>query len=173
MHIVAGTFTSQEEALSALHDLEKQGVAPVRMNVIQSGDRKGFEREHRSMGKAAFWGAVTGAVFGVTICGILLWIAGVNILALRYIALYLGGIAISTVGGAGVFALWNMGDSHDEALLYEEARETRAVIAAVEVDDPMEDRVMLALEKHGAHDIRSGMWRPQGWEHSHPGDAAA
>jgi hypothetical protein len=37
-------------------------------------------------------------------------------------ALYLSGIAMFTVGGAGISALWNMGVSHDEALLYERRR---------------------------------------------------
>jgi hypothetical protein len=34
--------------------------------------------------------------------------------------------------------------------LYEEAKETNTVIAAVDVDDPMEEPVMHTFEAHGA-----------------------
>jgi hypothetical protein len=168
MHIVAGTFRSREEASSALRDLEKQGIAPVRMNVIQDDDTKGFEREHRPTRTALRWGAFAGAVFGIAVFGVLLWISGLNPATLRFIALYLSGIALCTAGGAAIFAFWNMGVSHDEALLYEEAKQTHAVIAAVEVDDPMQERVKNALKTYGARDVRCGDWQPSGWKHTHP-----
>lgn len=168
MNIVAGTFTSQEKARVALHHLETHGVSPVRMNIIQPNDKKGFDREHRPTRAALKTGAVVGAVFGVAIFGILLSVAGANPLVLRYMALYLSGIAMLTVGGAGISALWNMGVSHDEALLYEEAKQTNAVIAAVEVDDPMEELVVHTFEEYGARAVRKGNWQPKGWKFTHP-----
>jgi hypothetical protein len=42
------------------------------------------------------------------------------------------------------------------------------VIAAVEVDDPMEELVMHTLEKHGARAVRKGNWQPKGWKFTHP-----
>lgn len=168
MNIVAGTFASQAEARSALHHLETRGVSPVHMNIIKPDDKKGFDREHRPTLAALKTGAVVGAVFGAAIFGILLSIAGANPLALRYIALYLSGIAIFTVGGAGISAFWNMGVSHDEALLYEEAKETNAVIAAVEVDAPFEALVVHTFEERGARAVRTGNWPPKGWKFSHP-----
>jgi len=168
MNIVAGTFTSQAEARSALHDLEKHGVSPVRMNIIKPDDRKGFDREHRPTRAALKTGAAIGAVVGVAIFGILLLIAGASPLVLRYMALYVSGIAMLTVGGAAISACWNMGVSHDEALLYEEAKETNTVIAAVEVDDPMNELVVHAFEQHGARAVRKGNWQPKGWKFTHP-----
>jgi ABC-type transport system involved in cytochrome bd biosynthesis fused ATPase/permease subunit len=158
MPIIAANFTTQQEARSALSDLEKHGIAPVRMNLIQPNDNKGFEREHRPTRAAALRGAVVGVIFGVAVFGLLLWIAGV----------YLSGIAISAALWAAVLAFWNMGVSHDEALLYEEARDKQSVIAAIEVVDPAEELVIHTLESHGARDIRSGTWQPRGWSHTHP-----
>ena len=168
MHIVAGTFKSTQEAQSAFVDLNKQGIAPIRMKLIQGDDKKGFERQHRPTRTASLRGACAGAIFGVAIFGMLLFIAGVNLLELRYMALYLSGIALCTGGGAVILAFLNMGASHDEALLYEEAKEEKVVIAAVEVDDPMEKDVMQELEKHGARNVRSGNWQPAGWHHVNP-----
>ena len=168
MPIIAANFTTQQEARSALSDLEKHGIAPVRMNLIQPNDNKGFERDHRPTRAAALRGAVVGVIFGVAVFGLLLWIAGVNLFELRYMALYLSGIAISAALWAAVLAFWNMGVSHDEALLYEEARDKQSVIAAIEVVDPAEELVIHTLESHGARDIRSGTWQPRGWSHTHP-----
>lgn len=168
MPIVAGTFTSQKEAHSALHDLETQGIAPVRMNLIEADDKKGFEREHRPTRTALRRGALVGLIFGLAVFGTLLKIAGVNLTELRFIALYLSGIALCTAGWAGIFACWNLGVSHDEALLYEEAKQTHAIIAAVEVDELAEARVSLELKNHGALNVRSGNWQPQGWTHTRP-----
>lgn len=168
MAIVAGTFTSQKEARCALRDLEKKGIAPVKMNLIDPDDRKGFEREHRPTRTALRRGALVGLIFGLVVFGALLKIAGVNLAELRFIALYLSGIALCTAGWAAIFACWNMGVSHDEALLYEEAKQNRTIIAAIEVDEPAEERVRLELGKHGALNIRSGNWQPQGWTHTRP-----
>jgi Zn-dependent protease with chaperone function len=143
-------------------------VAPVSMNVIEAGDYKGFEREHRPTRVAALRGAVAGALAGVAIFGILLAVAGVNLFALRYLALYACGIAMCCAGGATIFALWNMGVSHDEALLYEEVQEKHSVIAAIEVPENMERQIIHSLEDHGARDVRSGDWQPTGWTHLHP-----
>jgi hypothetical protein len=173
MHIVAGTFTSKQQASGALHDLERQGIPPVTMNVIEGDDRKGFEREHRTTRQAAFNGACAGAAFGIVVFGILLWIAGASLFTLRFLALYLCGIALCKIGGALIFALWNMGTSHDEARLYEEAKEKHAVIAAIEVGEPMERRVIEELKTHGARNVRTGEWQPNGWKHAHPTYPAA
>jgi hypothetical protein len=168
MNIVAGTFTSQQEARSALHHLEVLGVAPVRMNLIQGNDRKGFAREHKQNGEAMKRGAAVGAVCGVAVFGILLLVAGANPLVLRYMAIFLSGIAIFTAGGAAIATFWNMGVSHDEALLYEEARDTNSLIAAVEADEDIEALVVQTFEEHGARAVRTGNWPPQGWKFSHP-----
>jgi hypothetical protein len=168
MDIVAGTFASQSEARSALHDLETHGISPVHMNLIKPDDRKGFAREHRPTSAALKTGAVVGVVFGVGIFGFLLLIAGASPLMLRYMALYVSGIAMFTAGGAAISALWNIGVSHDEALLYEEAKETNAVIAAVEVDEPFEELVVHTFQEHGARTVRTGNWPPKGWKFNHP-----
>ena len=168
MHIVAGTFPSREEASAVVTDLEHMGIAPVNISVIEGDDRKGFAREHRPTSAAALRGAIAGAVIGTFIFGVLLLISRADFFALRYLALFLGGIAMCAAGGAAILACWNFGVSHDEAQLFEEALESRAVIAAVEVSDTLEDQVIHALEDHGARNVRSCLWHPRGWKHAYP-----
>ena len=168
MHIIAGTFTSKGEARAVLSDLEQLGIAPVNTRVIEGYDPKGFAREHRPTRAAALRGSFVGALAGVFIFGALLLIARANFLALRYLALYLCGIAICTAAGAAILACWNLGVSHDEALLFEEAMDKGTVIAAVEVSDLMEEKVIHAMEDHGGRDVRSGLWQPRGWKHAYP-----
>ncbi|GEM_PF-6574648 len=163
MHIVAGRFQSRTDADEAFRDLNMQGIAPASMHVIEPDDRAGFARQHKPTRVALRQGALGGFVAGVVVFGTLLWITGVQLFVL-----YAIGVALYTVGGAAVLAFWNMGVSHDEALLYEEALATGAVIAAIEVDEPMEEKVMHALEEHGARDVQAGWWPPQGWTHAHP-----
>ena len=168
MHIVAGTFSSKAEARTVLNDLEQLGIAPVNTRLIEGYDPKGFAREHRPTLAAALRGAIAGALAGMFIFGVLLLIARVDFFALRYLALYLCGIAMCTAAGAGILACWNLGVSHDEAGLFEEAMDKGTVIAAVEVSDPMEEKVIHALEDHGARNVRSGLWQPRGWKHAYP-----
>ena len=160
MHIVAGTFSSRSEALTALGDLERTGIAKANMNVIEPGDNRGFEREHRPLSQSALRGALTGAILGAVIFGTLLAIARADFFALRYIALYLGGIALFTAGGSLIGALWNLGQLHDEAALFEEVRENGGVIAAIEVSELDEDQVIHELKDHGARQVQSGLWHP-------------
>jgi hypothetical protein len=168
MHIVAGTFPTHADAETALLDLQHQGVAPVSMNLIEPNDSKGFEREHRSTPQAALHGAIFGLVLGVAIFSALLFLASASIFELRYLALYLSGIAISIACCSLVAAFWNIGTSHDEALLYEEARDKHQVIAAIEVTESMEAKVVHALEDHGAGNVRVGNWHPANWAHEAP-----
>lgn len=168
MHIVAATFSSRAEAGTALHDLEKIGIAPANMNVIEADDAAGFMLEHRTNSAAARRGAAAGALFGVVVFGILLKLSYVDLSALRFLALYAGAIALSACFGATILAVWNMGVSHDEAGLYEEARARGQVIAAVEVSDPLEEQVIHELKDHGAREVRAGLWQPRGWKHAYP-----
>ena len=168
MHVVAGTFPTHAEAETALLDLQHKGIAPVSMNLIEANDSKGFEREHRSTAKAALRGSIYGAVLGAAVFGALLSLAGVSLLELRYLAMFLGGIALTTACCALITAFWNIGTSHDEALLYEEAQEKHEVIAAVEVAESMEEKVIHILEENGAGNVRAGNWHPAGWAHEAP-----
>lgn len=172
MHIVAGTFSTREEAHSVLPDLEKLGIVRPEIKIIQGNDEKGFEREHRLTRTAALRGALAGVVFGLLAGAVLLAISRYQLLAWRPMALYLGGVIIATAFGAVIATFWNMGYSHDEALLFEEARKTGAVIAAIEVVDPLEHRVADALRNHGASNVRLGKWRARGWRHSWPTSTA-
>ena len=98
MHTATGTLTGH--------------AAPASPAVKRFGPQ-GIEKTPGSLGESAFKGALVGAAMGITIFGFLLWLAGVDLTALRYIALFLGGIAMFIVGGAVIAALWKKGLSDD------------------------------------------------------------
>jgi hypothetical protein len=88
------------------------------------------------------------------------------VLASRPLTLYLVEIIVAGNAGAVTSVFWNMSASHDETLLFEEARNTGAVIAAAEVVDPIEEQVANELRAHGAGNISCDKWRARGWRHS-------
>jgi hypothetical protein len=88
------------------------------------------------------------------------------------LAWYIGLIIAVGVGAGAIGGLWNIGSSHDEAQLFEEARKDGLVIAAIEVANPNDDRVAQALAVRGARNVRRGKWQPRGWKHSFPSNTA-
>lgn len=169
MHVVAGTFPTRAAAQSALSDLGKYGITRSETIIIEASDQKGYDREHLLNRAAILRGALVGVIFGLVVGAVLLAISGVHpVLTWRPLALYAGGVAIATAAAAAISVFWNMGASHDEALLFEEVRRTGSVIAAIEVVDPIEDAVTRALRNHGAANVRCGKWRARNWRHSWP-----
>ncbi len=86
MHTATGTLTAHHNATRPAH-------YPQRIEI----------RNHPVLA-AALRGAWVGALIGITIFGLLLWLSGAPILAPRYITLYLCGIAMCTAGVAGIAA---------------------------------------------------------------------
>ncbi|MDE3196047.1 MAG: hypothetical protein KGN84_06880 [Acidobacteriota bacterium] len=176
MTIVAGVFSSRAQAESLLPDLRKIGIADEELDVIAgTSDRtqKGLKKQSRSTGAAAAHGIVPGALFATAVGAILLLIAGVNPIEHTVaLVVFSGGIIVGGGLGALMAAMFNMGRSHDEALLYDEALKSGEVIAAVEVAGPITERVVHVFEEHKGRNVKSGNWRAPGWDHPFPDDSS-
>ncbi|HVW87353.1 MAG TPA: hypothetical protein VHB50_21850 [Bryobacteraceae bacterium] len=176
MRIVAGVFASRVAAESLIPDLRKIGITSEQSRVIaDSGEptRRRLRRQFRLTKTAARWGALTGATLGVIVGVLLLVLAGINRFQdWRALVVLAGGILICTAGGAVIGALFNMGFSHEEALLYDEALRSGAVIAAVEVPEEIEDEVVMMFQGHNARNVKKGVWRAAGWTHPWPMDSS-
>jgi hypothetical protein len=173
MRIVAGTFRSRDEAQRALDSLQRLGIGSSEVYIIDGSDRAGYDREHRSTSNAVIQGALLGAVIGIAAGGALMLLARVHLfVAGGPLAGYIGLILAAALGAGVVSGLWNIGVSHDEAQLFEEARKNGSVIAAVQVANPIDDRVAETLADHGASNVRRGNWQPRGWKHAYPSNTA-
>ena len=95
MHTATGTFTSHSTAFP------KRARPASRPQITEKANHP------------ALSGAKLGGIIGIVIFGLLLWLSGAPVLALRYITLYLCGIAMCTAGGASIAALWNLGAAED------------------------------------------------------------
>ena len=112
MNTFAGTLTSNEGTRTLPGSMDRP-VSPSNMQHIEAYDSKGLERGRRPTGTAALRGAIVGLVVGIVIFGILFLIARANVLELRYLALYLSGIAFSSACWSSIFVLWNLGASYE------------------------------------------------------------
>jgi len=106
---------------------------------------------------------------------VLLAIPGVGpIIAGGAIATVLTGIGIGAASGGLIGAFANMGISHDEAHLYEEAVRRGKVFVAAQVSEEMEPEAIRVMSEHGGRDIQdeAETWRATGWKHPYPNDSS-
>ena len=175
MTIVAGVFSSRAQAESLLPELRKIGISEDELDVIAgSSERteKGLKKQSRTTGAAALRGVIPGALFAAGVGAFLLLVAGLNPLQhTMALVIYISAVLFGAGAGALMAAMFNMGRSHDEALLYDEALKTGEVIAAVEVAGPISERVVNVFQEHQARNIKAGNWRAPGWNHPWPDDS--
>lgn len=173
MQIVAGSFPSRAEAERALDSLHLLGVVGSEVYIIEGSDRDGYDRQHRTMPGSVVRGLMAGLLAGIAAGAALMAFARVNpFVDHGPLVWYIGLIVVVAAGTGAIAGLRNIGASHDEAKLFEEARKNGSVIAAIEVLNPNDDRVAQALAERGARNVRSGRWQPRGWKHSFPANTA-
>lgn len=87
------------------------------------------------------------------------------IVALGPLLTVLGAMGIGAAAGGLIGALHNMGISHEEAPLYEEAVRRGAIMLAARIDDQLEEDAVAALKRHGAREVRdeADTWGHSGW----------
>jgi uncharacterized membrane protein len=169
------------EAQRAAEDLGRIGIPNDSINIVAGNDasrRSEYQADAKHQEEGTGAAAASGASFGGGV-GILaglaaLAIPGVGpIIAGGAMATVLTGLGIGAASGALVGAFRNMGVSHDEAHLYEEAVRRGNVFMAVTANDPMEDEVSTILRDHGARDVNeeSEKWRKDGWTHPNTSDS--
>jgi hypothetical protein len=173
MKTVTGVFSSVGEAELALRDLERLGIPEDSVNLIAGNDKnrhdeylKKSREASTSTGTAAASAASFGGGMGIVATLVALAIPGVGpLVAGGAIATVLAGMGVGAVAGGLIGAFKNMGISHEEAPLYEEAIRRGAVIALAKVDERMEPEAVATMGQHGARDIHdvADTWRASGW----------
>jgi hypothetical protein len=173
MKTIAGVFPSIEQAELALRELERRGIPNEDLHLIAGNDKNRHEeflkkakQASTSTGAAAASAASFGGGVGIIASLVALAIPGVGpIIAGEAMATVLTGLGIGAAAGGLIGAFKNMGISHEEAPLYEEAVRRGAVIAIAKVNDPMAADAVATMNLHGGSDVRkeADTWRESGW----------
>lgn len=173
MKTVAAVFSALKEAGDACIDLEHIGVPREDISLIAGNDasrhKEYLEKARKastSTESAAASDAAFGGGMGILAMLIAFAIPGVGpIVALGPMLTVLGAMGVGAAAGGLIGALHNMGISHEEAPLYEEAVRRGAVMVAALVDDRLEEEAVAALKRHGARDVRdeADTWGHRGW----------
>jgi uncharacterized membrane protein len=173
MKTVAALFPSLNEAGRAYEKLGQIGIPRESISLIAGNDNKRHDeylkaarKASTSTAEAAVSNASFGGGVGIVAMLIALSIPGVGpIVALGPLLTVLAGLGIGAATGGLIGALHNMGISHEEAPLYEEAVRRGAVIVVAKVDEQFEDEAVDAMKQNGGRDIRdeSDTWGHGGW----------
>lgn len=170
---VLGVFSSQEDAQSAIDDLQDAGYEARDISIIMKNKERA-EEFAASNGNTVANGAVSGAVTGGVIGGIAGLLLGVGAIAVPGIgALLIGGpiaaalgatgAAATTVSGAttGILAggfigaLMGLGIPNEDAAIYEERIRSGGILVAIPSQLGHEEDVMAILEDNAADQIRT------------------
>lgn len=184
MRTVAGVLSTVPEAWNVAHKIESLGIPRNEINVVPEAmdkrETRKIERSKRSDAAAAIQGALRGAGFGLVLGGLVLALPGVR--PFVFGSALLTGCATALVGAILVSVMVmmeNMGESHEEAALHDEAVRERGVVLAAHVSDETESEVLTTLWTNGARHVQTvadvsrfawgGHYR---YEHPYPCDSA-
>jgi hypothetical protein len=173
MKTIVGVFSSINQAERALSDLMATGVPSDGTHLIAGNDKHRHDdyidkskKGAQSTGAAAASGASFGGGLGIVASLITLAIPGVGpIIYGGAMLTVLTGLAVGAAGGGLLGTFKNMGMSHEEAPLYEEAVRRGAVLAVAQVDDDRAHDAIEIMSSHGGSDIRgeADTWRESDW----------
>ena len=181
MKTVAAVFPTLAEAENVARGLRNLGIPSQAIHVAAGNDKSRHEEyirkaraEETRTATAAATGASIGASMGFVAGLAMLVIPGVGpIIAGGAILTVLTGLSIGAAGGGLIGAFANMGISHDEAHLYEEAVRRGKVFVAVQVSEEMEPEAIRLMAEQGGRDINdeAEAWQASGWKHPYPNDS--
>jgi hypothetical protein len=184
MRTVAGVLPNVAEAWYVAHKIESLGIARNEINVVpgamDKSEARKVERSRRSDAAAARDGAFRGAGVGLLL--------GVLVLALPGVRPFVFGSAILTLCATALVGailvsimvmMENMGESHEEAALHDEAVREGGVVVAAHVSEETEPEVVTTLWNNGARHVqavadvsRFGLASEYRYEHPYPCDSA-
>jgi hypothetical protein len=183
MKTVAGVFQSLTEAEHVARHLENLGIPADNIHLI-AGNEAGRHDEYLKEAKTESAGtgaaAASAASFGGGV-GILAGLAALviprvgPIIAGGAMATILTGLGVGAAAGGLIGAFRNIGISHDEAGIYEEAVRRGSIVVAAQIsNDAMEPEILRVMDEHGARDLRADVesWRASGWTHPYPADSS-
>jgi uncharacterized membrane protein len=173
MRTVVGVFDSINNAGRALTDLEETGVPTENTHLIAGNDKSKHD-EYLKKAKEASTTTAAAAASGASFGGGLGIVASLAALAIPGVGpIIYGGAMLTVLTGLGIGAaaggligtFKNIGISHEEAPLYEEAVRRGAVLAIAIVEDERARDAVEAMAARGGRDIRSEVdtWAETNW----------
>ncbi|NMO96280.1 general stress protein [Paenibacillus lemnae] len=144
---VVGVFDTENEAISAIQDLQERGIPGERISVI-SKDKQEMENVTDETGTKAPEGVAAGAATGGVLGGVTGLLAGAGalaipgigpILAAGPIAATLAGAAVGAGAGGLVGGLIGLGIPEDEAKDYETHINEGRILVLVDGDEQFDD----------------------------------
>jgi hypothetical protein len=185
MRTVVAVLPSIGDAQHVAHHLEELGVSPKDVSIVAGPDAdahelKLVERARRTNGAAAATGAVRGAIVGLVIGFAMLSVPGVGpFLNGDFTATLAAAVAIVMIAGTLIGLCWNMGLSHEEAPLYEEALREKGTVVAAHIAPEREASAVAMLQAHSARAVHAAedAWAASGCcggchnEHTYPCDS--
>jgi hypothetical protein len=184
MRTVAGVLPTVADARYVANKIESLGIARNEINVVSAAMDKQqirrVERSKRSDAAAARDGALRGVGFGLLLGGLVLALPGVRPFVLGSAILTLCATAlIGAILVSVMVMMENMGESHEEAALHDEAVREKGVVLAAHVSDETESEVLTTLWTNGARhvqtvaDVSRFAWGSgYRYEHPYPCDSA-
>ena len=189
MRTVVGVFPSREEAESVVRDLNKAGVPLDEVVIADSVTADGHEWSQRNLAAcagssygwliswlipmvakrgfaaAAWFGAALGAGAGSLLGIVALRVGGGPIVGGSVAATISAAAGIGLAFGAIIAGMYNMGVSHEEVALQQEARREHGVVVAAHVDVPRAAGAFSIMTEHGARCLRADIdaWKASGW----------
>jgi hypothetical protein len=173
MRNIVGVFSDLGAAERALIEVRAAGISKDGVHLIAGNEKSQHDHymeeakeRSKTAGSAAASGASFGGGLGIVASLVALAIPGVGpIVAAGPIATVLTGLGIGAASGGIIGALKNMGMSHEQAPLYEEAVRRGLIIALVQVDEERAPEIERILELHGARDVRdeADTWKESDW----------
>ena len=173
MRTVVGVFDSINNASQALTDLEEMGVPTENTHLIAGNDKSKHD-EYLKKSKEASTTTAAAAASGASFGGGLGIVASLAALAIPGVGpIIYGGAMLTVLTGLGIGAVAggllgtfrNMGISHEEAPLYEEAVRRGAVLAIAIVEDDRAREAVESMAARGGRDIRTEIdtWAETKW----------
>jgi hypothetical protein len=170
---IVGVFSTLGEAERAVIGLRAQAIPGENIHLIAGNDKnrhdeylKKAKEEATTTRAAAASGASFGGGIGIVASLVALAIPGVGpIVALGPMATVLTGLGIGAASGGLLGAFKNMGMSHEEAPLYEEAVRRGLILLIAQVEESRTAEISKFMELQGARDVRDEVdtWRAEGW----------
>lgn len=190
MRTVVGVFPSRADADHVVHHLHNVGVPSDDITVADAD--KADHREWSERNLAACGGLSAGwfmawliplvanrsfpaaAAFGAAVGGTAGLIAGSFSLTVRpgnpilfgsALLTVIAAVAIGMIFGTLIAGVYNMGVSHEEIALQEEASREHGVVVAAHVDEHREAEAVKLMTEHGASNLRDDIdaWKASGW----------
>lgn len=197
MRTLVGVFPSRADAEHVVGHLYAAGIPSDDISVADGVKAEGHEWSQRNLaacgglsfgwfmawlipivakrgfGAATAFGAEVGGAAGL-ICGLVaLAVRGGNPIVFgSELLTLLAAVAVGVAFGGLIAGMYNMGVSHEEVALQDEAVREHGVVVSAHVDAARTAEAIKVMTEHGARNLRADtdVWKATGWNGPHIAD---